>query len=68
MSQNLTQPEEVDHALMEMSRRGFRVDILANDIRHLYQADHEITRGEFADQEKSCYSAIHMKSRIDIAS
>jgi hypothetical protein len=62
MSQNLTQPEEVDHALLEMSWRGLKLDALANDIKDLYKADHGVKCGESIDINSSSYSAMHRKS------
>ncbi len=59
MSQNLTQPEELDHALMEMSGRGMQVDTLTNDMKHLNKPDHEVKCGEFVDPKSSSYSAVH---------
>jgi hypothetical protein len=59
MSQNLTQPEELDHALMEMSARGMQMDTLANDIKHLNKPDHKAKYGESIDPKSSPYSAVH---------
>jgi hypothetical protein len=58
MSQNLTQPEEIDHALMEMSGRGFKMDTLANDIKHLYKAAHEAKCGESAEPKRSSIQGV----------
>ena len=61
MSQNLTQPEELEHALMEMSGRGMNTDTLANDIKPLYKAGQEAKCGESADPKNSSYGAMHRK-------
>ncbi len=41
MSQNLTQPEEIDQALMEMSEKGMTIDVLVNDVKQFYRADQQ---------------------------
>lgn len=54
MSQNLTQPEEIDHAFMEMSGQGMKIDAPDSGIiRYLDKSAQQLRCGESADPKRA---------------
>jgi hypothetical protein len=60
MSQNFTQPEEVDHALMEMSwqtgDQGMKASATTNDHKRVSPLQPKVSRAESADKEEGAGS------------
>lgn len=62
MSQNLTQPEEIDHVLMEMAGHDTKVDMPVTDKKYLNGTAQESECGESAVVTSFSYGAVHKKS------
>jgi hypothetical protein len=59
MSHTLSQPEEVNHALMEMARKDMQADIPVTDKENLFEGTQKSWRGSYV----SPYRAAYMKSK-----
>ena len=62
MSQNLTQPEELERAQMEFEKGGMKLGARVGDIKYLNAFDQEIEFDSYIDPMSSLYGKLLKKT------